>query len=59
MKEITETYSEGFSQTDTFNNKQQYLRLTLRVQYRFQKGKQQSKQKRSKQYNDYENISTK
>jgi hypothetical protein len=29
------------------------------VQYRFQKGKQQSKQKRSKQYNDYENISTK
>jgi hypothetical protein len=59
MKEIAETYSDGFSETNTFNNKHQHLRLTLRVQYRFQKGKQQYKQKRSKQYNDYENISTK
>ncbi|MDR1170809.1 MAG: outer membrane beta-barrel family protein, partial [Prevotellaceae bacterium] len=56
----TETYSDGFSQIYTQNNRNQHLRVTLRVGYYLQKGKQQAdKQKRSKQYNDEIRIDTK
>jgi hypothetical protein len=59
--ETTETYTDGFSEIYTKNNKNQRLRITLRLQYTFQKGTQQAdKQKKSKSYNNDEvRISTK
>jgi hypothetical protein len=55
VKETTETYSDGFSQIYTQNSKNQHFRVTLRVGYYLQKGKQKAdKRKRSRQYDDDE-----
>jgi hypothetical protein len=55
----TETYSDGFSEIYSQNNKNQRLRVTFRVGYSLQKGKQKAdKQKRSKQYDEV-SINTK
>jgi hypothetical protein len=49
--ETTETYSDGFSQIYTQNNKNQHFRVTFQVNYYLQKGTQKSdKQQRSRQY---------
>jgi hypothetical protein len=57
--ETTETYSDGFSQIYTRNNKNQHRRFTVNISYYLQKGKQKAdKQKRSKQYDEV-SINTK
>jgi hypothetical protein len=53
VREITETYSDGYSQIYSQNDRNRRFRLTLKVSYFFQKGKQQAdKQKRSRQYDE-------